>query len=127
MSPSESLTTCPWCGVHLCTEGLADDVTLICAGCRHMFEFRPFGDTRKISRKAIASLALGMIAPAFSCLTGLPGIALGVMALIEIRRREEQLKGRGIALAGIAASCLLGTWGSAILWAFLLPVLRRLS
>ncbi|HEX7447238.1 MAG TPA: DUF4190 domain-containing protein [Pirellulales bacterium] len=114
-----------------------------------MFEFRPVGDMRKISRKAIASLALGLIAavfacflavarapgrvgPAmgliaavFSCLAALPGVVLGVMALAEISRPGEHLKGRTMAKAGIAASCL-GAIGAVVFWALLLPIIQAI-
>lgn len=126
MTADLNITACPTCGARLVTEGLAEGTTLICAGCRSAFEFRPHGDTRRTSRKAIASLVLGLAAAVFSCLTALPGIVLGAMALIEISRREEELTGRRIALAGIIASGLLGTLGAAIVWALLLPAIQML-
>lgn len=120
-------TACPSCGATLVTDGFADGTTILCAQCRYAFEYRPLGDRRKLSRKAIASLVLGITAAIFSCLTAVPGIVLGVMALIEIRRSEETVKGRRLALAGIAASLLLGTLGAAIMWALLLPAIQMLG
>ena len=125
---SANLTTiCPHCGGALITEGLADGATIVCARCRGAFEFRPQGDTRKISRKAVASLVLGLAAAVFSCLTAVPAIVLGVLALIDIRRREETLRGRRIALTGIAASLLLGTVAAPILLSLVLPAVQVLK
>lgn len=120
-------TACPSCGATLITDGFADGTTILCAQCRYAFEYRPLGDRRQLSRKAMASLVLGVAAALFSCLTAVPGIVLGVMALIEIRRGEETVKGRRIALTGIAASLLLGTLGAAIVWALLLPAIQMLG
>lgn len=124
---NNACTACPSCGATLVTDGFAEGTTLLCAQCRYAFEYRPLGDRRKFSRKALASLVLGGAAMVFSCLAGVPGIVLGVMALIEIRRSEETLKGRRIAFTGIAASLLLGTLGAAIVWALLLPAIQMLK
>jgi prepilin-type processing-associated H-X9-DG protein len=56
---------------------------------------------RTMSPKAIASLALGVLF-IFACFTGLPAIALGGAALDEIGRSKGRLRGRGMAIAGIA-------------------------
>lgn len=117
---------CPNCGAKLVTEGLADGTTILCAACRFAFVPRPAGGTCKFSRKAIASLALGLASVLLSCLAAVPGVLLGIMALVEITRREEEVKGRRIAMAGIAASCLLGTLGAAVVWALLLPAIQML-
>jgi prepilin-type processing-associated H-X9-DG protein len=64
---------------------------------------------RTMSPKAIASLALGVLF-IFACFTGLPAIALGGAALDEIGRSKGRLRGRGMAIAGIAlgmVGCLI--------------------
>ncbi len=61
------------------------------------------------SGKAIASLTLG-VCFFLACLTGVPAIILGRRALGDIDRSGGQLKGRGLATAGItlgAIGCLL--------------------
>lgn len=120
-------TACPNCGAKLDTQGIARGTTIVCAACRFTFVWQPAGDTRKFSRKAIASLLLGLAAAIFSCLAAVPGVILGVMALVEISRRDEELRGRTTAVIGIAASILLGTLGAAIVWALLLPALQMFS
>ena len=78
----------------------------------------------KTSGLAIASLVLGILSP-FTCfLTALPGIILGIVALVKIQTSAGQLKGTGWAVAGIAippavlpiAACLA---------AMLMPALAR--
>ncbi len=54
----------------------------------------------RTSGKAIASFALGL-AFIFACLTGIPTIILGVLALGEIDRSGGRLRGRKLAIAGI--------------------------
>jgi len=49
----------------------------------------------KTSRLAIASLALRILA-------GIPAIILGIIAVVKIRRNGAILKGKGLAIAGIA-------------------------
>jgi ABC-type spermidine/putrescine transport system permease subunit II len=74
----------------------------LCPACRHSFTLRPFVDKRKTSRKAILSLWLGIGTLLFACLTGVPAALVGAVALYEISRNEERLKGRRLAVAGIA-------------------------
>ena len=55
----------------------------------------------KISGLAIASLVLGILSP-FTCLiTAIPAIVLGIVALVKISKSTGQLKGSGLAIAGI--------------------------
>lgn len=60
----------------------------------------------KTSGLAIASLVLG-ICGFFTCgLSALVGIVLGIVAIVAIKKRADQLKGRGLAAAGITVSAL---------------------
>ncbi len=132
MEPSEigarslATTNCPRCGARLATDAMDDEATILCAACRHSFVFRPSTDVRKFSRKAIASLALGIASIVFWCLAGVPAVVLGVLALIEIRRHQDQLKGRQFAIAGIIIGCSLGMICFPVLAAFLLPAFQAL-
>ena len=60
----------------------------------------------KTSRLAIASLALGILSVPyfFRIWAGIPAIILGIIALLKIRRKSAILKGKGLAIAGIAIS-----------------------
>ena len=60
---------------------------------------------------AIWSLVLGLLSCGLSCLTGIPGLVLGLMGLSKIQESElagEQppLRGRGLAIAGVVLSSL---------------------
>jgi hypothetical protein len=57
----------------------------------------------RTSGLAIASFVLGLVGLACG-LTALPGLILGIVALVTIRRRPSELTGRGLAIAGIATS-----------------------
>jgi hypothetical protein len=55
----------------------------------------------KTSGLATASLVLGILAP-FTCfITAIPAIVLGIVALVKIGKSAGQLKGSGLAIAGI--------------------------
>ena len=56
----------------------------------------------KTSRLAIASFVLAVLSP-FTCLTtAIPAIILGIVSLVKIQKSSGQLKGSGLAIAGIA-------------------------
>ena len=60
----------------------------------------------KTSGLAIASLVLG-ISGIFTCgLTAIIGLILGIVGLCAINKRAEQLKGKGLAIAGIVTSAI---------------------
>jgi prepilin-type processing-associated H-X9-DG protein len=55
----------------------------------------------KTSGLAITSLVLAILSP-FTCLiTAIPAIILGIVSLVKIEKSAGQLKGRGLAIAGI--------------------------
>jgi hypothetical protein len=93
---------CPRCGTPLVVDEVADASIALCPACRQSFTLRPFVDQRKTSRKALASLWLGIATMLFACLTGVPAIAVGIVALYEISGNEERLRGRRPAALGIA-------------------------
>jgi len=62
---------------------------------------RPPGPDAKTSGLAIAALVLGILSP-FTCLvTAIPAIIFGIVALVKIGKGHGQLKGNGLAIAGI--------------------------
>ena len=59
----------------------------------------------RTSRLAITSLVLGCCILLCSIISGLPAVAFGIAALVAISRSRGQLRGQGLAIAGI---CLGG-------------------
>ena len=60
----------------------------------------------KTSGLAITSLVLG-ICGIFTCgLTAIIGLILGIVGLCAINKRAEQLKGKGLAIAGVVVSVI---------------------
>jgi hypothetical protein len=67
------------------------------------------------SRTAQSSFTLGLMALVFSFFTGLPAVVQGVRGLLDIRRGAGRLRGRGLALAGIATGLAGTSWGVALI------------
>jgi hypothetical protein len=65
-------------------------------------EFRP----ASTSRAATASLVLGLASLVCSFLTGLPGIIVAIIALVNISGSRGRLRGTGFAVTGLVLSCL---------------------
>ncbi|HEV3005246.1 MAG TPA: DUF4190 domain-containing protein [Pirellulales bacterium] len=105
---SETTIRCPHCGASLTTAGLSDSTVLLCARCGSPMVLRTRRDVRRLSRRAVASLVLGVCTILFWCLAGIPAIVFGVLALRDIHRDEERLKGKELAFAGILSGALLG-------------------
>lgn len=78
----------------------------------------------RLSRKAVASLVLALASLVFFCLTAIPALVLGGLALVDIQRDDDR-RGRSLAVAGILLSLVCG-FLSLIVWAFLLPALQML-
>ncbi len=79
----------------------------------------------KTSGLAIASLVLG-ICGIFTCgLAAIIGLILGIVGLCAISKRAEQLKGKGLAIAGIVTSAIGIVLIPVILMVLLMPALSR--
>jgi tetratricopeptide (TPR) repeat protein len=113
---------CPNCDSPLLVDPLAVRGTIICAKCRHRFTPGAAAASVRNSGKAVASLALGLGALFALCLSGIPAIVLGVLALRDIHRSGGQVAGRGWAIAGIASGILFG-----IIWTPLVGAMMVLS
>jgi hypothetical protein len=75
------------------------------------------GDKSRTSRLAIASLVLGIAWILLGPLTAIPGLILGIIAIVKIRRSRGLLKGRPFAIAGIITSAIpIVLIGMFILW-----------
>lgn len=127
MSSVESTlrVACPNCGALLATDELPSGGTAICAKCAHHFVFQPLGDRRTLSRKAVASLVLGIASLLGFCLTAVPGVVLGGWALAEINQNSDRLSGRKLAVAGMVLSVVCG-FLALIVWALLLPAIQMM-
>lgn len=79
----------------------------------------------KTSGLAIASLVLGICGILTCGLTAIIGLILGIVGLCAINKRAEQLKGKGLAIAGIITSAIgiVLIPIMAILMALLMPAL----
>ncbi len=64
-----------------------------------------FRGEKKTSGLALASLILGLAGFLCSCLTGLPALVCGILALNQIRK-SPAMEGRGMAIAGISLGAL---------------------
>ena len=73
-----------------------------------------------LSPLAVTSLVLGLI----PCL-GIAGLICGIVALVRIRRRPTEMRGDGLAIAGIAVSTVTGVLMLPCLAGMLLPALAK--
>jgi hypothetical protein len=115
--PAESMVNCPSCGASLPTAGLVPGVLVQCARCNWQFRLGeavvptlsapagtapalpPLVESEGTSGLAITSFVLGLV-PCF-CLTGIPAIFCGAVALSEISKETSRLRGSVLATLGI--------------------------
>jgi prepilin-type processing-associated H-X9-DG protein len=112
---------CPKCG----TEN--PDGTIICHNCSCVLTgISPTSSAppAKTSALAIASLVLGLLSFCTFFLTAPLAVIFGIIALVLIARSHGQLKGMGMAIAGIVVPILLIPL-IAILMAILMPALAQ--
>lgn len=112
---------CPKCGaenpegVQLCTS---------CSWVLTSTSTRGPCPSAKTSGLAVASLVLGILS-FFTCfITAIPAIILGVVGLLKINKSAGQLKGTGLAVAGMALPAIAVPI-MAMLMAILMPALGR--
>ena len=113
---------CPKCGQQ------NPDNAQSCGTCGALFPPSPPTAAQQISIKtsglAVTALVLGILS-VFTCLlTAIPAIILGIVSLVKINNSAGQLKGKGMAVAGIAIP-FAGLPIIAILMAILMPSLTR--
>ncbi len=73
------------------------------------------------SALAVWSLVLGILSFCAVCVTGVPAIVLGILALTKINKSPATLKGQGLAIAGLVTGAIgtlltfviLVVWGAA--------------
>ena len=83
--------------------------------------------TTQVSRKAVASLVLGLASFLAVCLTGLLAVALGIFALVDIRQSRGRLTGKRMAIAGIVLGAILGVPYIPVWLAIGLPLVQMLQ
>ncbi len=112
---------CPKCG----TEN--PDDAQVCSSCSSALSTAsapPALPAAKTSGMAIASLVLAILSP-FTCLiTAIPAIVLGIVSLCKINKSAGQLKGQGLAIAGICIPAVSVPL-IALLMGILMPALAR--
>jgi len=78
------------------------------------------------SGKAIASLVLGLLSIIGMCLTGIPGLILGIMGLSDVGKSGGRLGGKGLAICGIVFSSIGILWTVVVLLiGMLLPAVSQ--
>jgi tetratricopeptide (TPR) repeat protein len=105
---------CPNCDSPLLVDPSTVRGTIICAKCRYRFIPGAAAEPVTLSGKAVASALLGLGATLAFCVTGVPAIVLGVLALREIHRSAGQTRGRWLAVTGIVTGTLFGVIGALI-------------
>jgi prepilin-type processing-associated H-X9-DG protein len=111
---------CPKCGTQ------NPDNAQLCQFCNCALTSvpRPPIADAKTSGLAIAALVLGILSP-FTCLvTAIPAIIFGIVALVKIGKGRGQLKGNGLAIAGICVPAVALPL-IALLMAIMMPALAR--
>ena len=76
--------------------------------------------TPATSALAIWSLVLGVLSFCGACITGVPAVILGILALVRINKSPAALKGQGLAIAGLVTGAI-GTLLTFIILAMALP------
>ena len=113
---------CPKCG----TEN--DEGRELCGSCGEALACKPLQVAivdAKASGYAITALVLGLLSLCTNMLTALPAIIFGIVALVKISKSNGQLKGNGMAIAGIAVPAVFGLFVLPMMLAILMPALSK--
>ncbi|MEW6027087.1 MAG: protein kinase, partial [Planctomycetota bacterium] len=95
-------------------------VSQILSGTAEPITIVPSSQTPRYSTLSILSLVVAFIPV---CITQLLGIIFGIMAIRRINRSDGQLKGTGLAIAGIVSSIIVGIMFVPIVAAIAIPSL----
>jgi prepilin-type processing-associated H-X9-DG protein len=118
------VTACPACGAALTPGGPARfAATAEPYRPPMMSPGEPVGEPRT-SSKAVTSLVLGIASFLLFCVTGVPAIIVGALALSDIRRAAGRLRGSGMATAGIITGSAATLCAFPLLVALLLPAVQ---
>ncbi len=104
---------CPNCQAILAIDGVGLPRRVRCTRCGAQFDIGDAVVAVRTSRKAVVSLVLGICSLPCTLITGVPAIILGILALRDMRR--ERLKGRGLAIGGIASGIVINLLGMVVI------------
>ena len=99
----------------------------LCQSCSWVLTGNPaiaLSPDAKTSGLAITALVLTILSLFTLFLTAIPAIIFGIIALVKIEKSGGRLKGRGLAIAGIAAPVVLIPF-IALLMGIMMPALAR--
>ena len=123
--PDETSIHCPACHAELIVTGLTGGQRVLCAQCRAAFSLAGEPPAQRVCPKARVSLLLGLVSPLGLLLTGIPAIVLGLRALADIRRQPHALRGRVMAIGGIASGGFFVLACVVVLAVFLIPLVAN--
>ena len=118
------VTSCPACGTALAPGAPARPLAPAEPYRPPMIPSGAPMDEAQTSAKAVTSLVLGLMSFVFWCLTGVPAIIVGALALGDIRRAAGRMKGSGMATAGIVTGSASTLCAFPIMIALLLPAVQ---
>lgn len=121
-----AVSVCTRCQAELSLIGLRAGDIALCARCGNAAPLPPAKDTRRVSKKAVFSVIFGAMGFLISCLGGIPALVLGIWALLDIRRRDDELKGRTAAIVGISLGAVTTFLCGPMSIAVLLPAVQQL-
>lgn len=103
-----STVGCPKCGTVLDPRGVRPGQVVQCGACGTQFPLDDPLAPAGTSGMAVTSFVLGLASIVGLCLTGVPAIIFGMLALGDIRRSGGVLKGHGLAVTGILMGTVCG-------------------
>ncbi|MBN1457609.1 MAG: DUF4190 domain-containing protein [Sedimentisphaerales bacterium] len=112
---------CPKCGLE------NEEGRELCSACNWVLSSQ-FSEPTKDARTsglAITALVLGLLSLCTGMLTALPAIIFGIVALVKISKSRGQLKGNGMAIAGIGVPAVFGLFILPMMLAILMPALSK--
>jgi len=112
---------CPKCGVE------NEEGRELCSACSWVLssQFAEPTEDARTSGLAITALVLGLLSFCTMMLTALPAMIFGIVALVKIGKSRGQLKGNGMAIAGIAVPAIFGLFILPMMLAILMPALNK--
>jgi prepilin-type processing-associated H-X9-DG protein len=111
---------CPKCG----TEN--SDGVQLCRSCSWVLGSAStvgIAPDAKTSKLAVTALVLAILSPFTFCITVIPAVIFGIVGLLKIEKSAGRLKGKGLAIAGIAASGAIIPF--ALMMGILMPALAK--
>jgi len=111
---------CPKCGAE------NPDGIQLCRSCSWVLasvSMTGIAPDAKTSKLAVTALVLAVLSPFTFCITAIPAMIFGIVGLFKIEKSAGRLKGKGLAITGIAVPAALIPF--AIMMAILMPALAK--